>query len=104
MRNSDSTAADRQTRRGRHPAARISTSADSNDHFDFASQEIGALKIHGVNVPLTAGRGNDTDVTDTLASGILGYEWDQDLDNGSRPAHEIRMSRSTHSVTATLAS
>ena len=40
---------------------------------------------------------------DTLGSGILGYEWDQDLDNGSRPANEIRMSRSTHAVSATLA-
>ena len=35
---------------------------------------------------------------DTLASGILGYEWDEDVDNGSRPANEIRMSRSTHAV------
>ncbi len=40
---------------------------------------------------------------DTLGSGILGYEWDQDLDNGFRPTNEIRMSRSTHSVPATLA-
>ncbi|MGZ4710265.1 MAG: N,N-dimethylformamidase beta subunit family domain-containing protein, partial [Acidimicrobiales bacterium] len=40
---------------------------------------------------------------DTLGSGILGYEWDEDLDNGSRPANEIRMSRSTHAVPAKVA-
>ena len=42
-------------------------------------------------------------VPDTLGSGILGYEWDEDLDNGFRPANEIRMSRTTHAVTETLA-
>ncbi|HEY6530972.1 MAG TPA: N,N-dimethylformamidase beta subunit family domain-containing protein, partial [Acidimicrobiales bacterium] len=32
---------------------------------------------------------------DTLGSGMLGYEWDEDLDNGSRPANQIRFSRTT---------
>lgn len=35
------------------------------DHFGFVSQEIGSLKINGVKVPLTPGRGNDTNVNDT---------------------------------------
>ncbi len=31
----------------------------------------------------------------TLGSGVLGYEWDEDLDNGARPAGLIRMSETT---------
>ena len=34
-------------------------------------------------------------VDDTLAAGTLGYEWDEDLDNGSRPAGLIRPSSTT---------
>jgi hypothetical protein len=34
----------------------------------------------------------------TLQSHTLGYEWDEDLDNGSRPAGEFYMSTSTNSV------
>ena len=33
--------------------------------------------------------------TATLADGTLGYEWDEDLDNGSRPAGLIRLSSTT---------
>jgi hypothetical protein len=43
----------------------VSGSATNMDHFGFVSQEIGSLKINGVTVPLTKGRGNDTDVSDT---------------------------------------
>jgi large repetitive protein len=35
---------------------------------------------------------------DTLGSGILGYEWDEDLDNGARPAGQIRLSSTTVDV------
>ena len=35
---------------------------------------------------------------DSLGSEILGYEWDEDLDNGARPANAIRMSRTTVNV------
>jgi VCBS repeat-containing protein len=34
----------------------------------------------------------------TLAAESLGYEWDEDLDNGSRPAGLVRLSSSTRSV------
>ena len=34
----------------------------------------------------------------TLANGTLGYEWDEDLDNGYRPAGLIRLSTTTESV------
>ena len=33
----------------------------------------------------------------TLPNGVLGYEWDEDLDNGFRPAGTIRMSSTTRS-------
>jgi hypothetical protein len=33
--------------------------------------------------------------TATLADGTLGYEWDEDLDNGARPAGLVRMSTTT---------
>lgn len=33
--------------------------------------------------------------TATLTSGTLGYEWDEDIDNGFRPAGSIRMSTTT---------
>jgi hypothetical protein len=36
--------------------------------------------------------------TATLPAGSLGYEWDEDLDNGSRPVGLIRLSRTTVSV------
>src|SRR6185295_12147076 len=36
--------------------------------------------------------------TATLPNGTLGYEWDEDLDNGFRPAGLIRLSTSTYDV------
>jgi hypothetical protein len=36
--------------------------------------------------------------TATLPDGTLGYEWDEDLDNGSRPAGLVRMSSTTVDV------
>ena len=36
--------------------------------------------------------------TSTLASNTLGYEWDEDLDNGARPASEIDLSSTTVNV------
>src|SRR5262245_18644822 len=36
--------------------------------------------------------------TATLPNGVLGYEWDEDLDNGFRPAGLIRLSTSTYDV------
>ncbi len=36
--------------------------------------------------------------TATLSDGTLGYEWDEDLDNGSRPAGLVRMSSTTVDV------
>ncbi len=36
--------------------------------------------------------------TATLSAGTLGYEWDEDLDNGSRPAGLIDLSTTTESV------
>src|SRR5439155_27384328 len=38
----------------------------------------------------------------TLPNGVLGYEWDEDLDNGSRPPGIVRLSTSTYSVPAYL--
>jgi hypothetical protein len=38
----------------------------------------------------------------TLPAGVLGYEWDADLDNGFRPAGLIRLSTTTESVTGYL--
>src|SRR5439155_3826554 len=38
----------------------------------------------------------------TLPNGVLGYEWDEDLDNGSRPPGIVRMSTSTYSVPSYL--
>ena len=36
--------------------------------------------------------------TKTFAAGTLGYEWDEDLDNGSRPPGLIDLSRATYTV------
>lgn len=36
--------------------------------------------------------------TFTLPTGTLGYEWDEDLDNGARPAGLVRLSTSTYDV------
>ena len=36
--------------------------------------------------------------TKTFAAGTLGYEWDEDLDNGSRPPGLIDLSRATYNV------
>ncbi|AGA31260.1 DUF4082 domain-containing protein [Singulisphaera acidiphila] len=36
--------------------------------------------------------------TATLANGTLGYEWDEDLDNGARPAGLIQLSSTTENV------
>jgi len=36
--------------------------------------------------------------TRTFAAGTLGYEWDEDLDNGSRPGGLIRLSSATYDV------
>src|SRR5438477_8936052 len=43
--------------------------------------------------------------TATLAGGaaILGYEWDEDLDNGARPGGIVRMSSTTANVTQRIA-
>ena len=38
----------------------------------------------------------------TLPIGSLGYEWDSDIDNGSRPAGLVQLSTSTYSVTPNL--
>jgi hypothetical protein len=38
----------------------------------------------------------------TLTSGILGYEWDEDLDNGARPAGTFQLSTTTLSVNEKL--
>ena len=40
--------------------------------------------------------------TATLPVGTLGYEWDEDLDNGSRPAGLIRLSHTTENVSGRL--
>ena len=40
--------------------------------------------------------------TATLPSSTLGYEWDEDIDNGSRPAGLIRMSTATYTLTTDL--
>jgi hypothetical protein len=36
--------------------------------------------------------------TKTFAAGTLGYEWDEDLDNGFRPGGQIRLSSATYTV------
>src|SRR5581483_319512 len=40
--------------------------------------------------------------TATLPAGTLGYEWDEDLDNGARPAGTIDLSSATYKLTADL--
>ena len=40
--------------------------------------------------------------TKVMPAGTLGYEWDEDLDNGSRPAGEIDMSSATYNVSPDL--
>jgi hypothetical protein len=40
--------------------------------------------------------------TATLPEGTLGYEWDEDLDNGSRPAGNIDLSTVTYALTTDL--
>jgi hypothetical protein len=43
-----------------------------------------------------------TGSTYTMPQGTLGYEWDEDIDNGSRPAGLIHLSTSSHSLTSDL--
>src|SRR4051812_9231328 len=38
------------------------------------------------------------DATKTFAAGTLGYEWDADLDNGSRPAGVVDLSPAPHNI------
>src|SRR4029077_15009400 len=38
----------------------------------------------------------------TLTPGMLGYEWDENLNNGSRPAGLVTLSSTSQSVTAKL--
>ena len=40
--------------------------------------------------------------TATLPAGTLGYEWDEDLDNGARPAGTFDLSSATYNLTADL--
>lgn len=40
--------------------------------------------------------------TYTLPSGTLGYEWDEDVDNGYRPAGLFHLSTTTHTLTSDL--
>jgi hypothetical protein len=40
--------------------------------------------------------------TATLPAGTLGYEWDEDLDNGSRPPGLIQLSSSTRNISGNL--
>ena len=40
--------------------------------------------------------------TYSLPTGTLGYEWDSDIDNGSRPAGLFRLSTTTHTLTNNL--
>ena len=40
--------------------------------------------------------------TATLPSGTLGYEWDEDLDNGARPAGTFQLSTATYNLTTDL--
>lgn len=40
--------------------------------------------------------------TATLPAGTLGYEWDEDLDNGARPAGTFDLSTATYNLTADL--
>jgi hypothetical protein len=40
--------------------------------------------------------------TKTFAAGTLGYEWDEDLDNGFRPGGEIKLSSATYTVSPDL--
>ena len=42
-----------------------------------------------------------SNVAAQLPSGVIGYEWDEDLDNGARPAGIIRLSTIASSITAT---
>jgi hypothetical protein len=43
-----------------------------------------------------------SDATATLPKGTLGYEWDEDIDNGSRPAGLFDLSTATYKLTTDL--
>ena len=49
-----------------------------------------------------ASRRSRAGATATLPTGTLGYEWDEDLDNGSRPAGLIDLSTTTLDVSPDL--
>ncbi len=50
----------------------------------------------------TSVRNLATGATKTFAAGTLGYEWDEDLDNGARPPGLIDLSRATYNVSPDL--
>jgi Domain of unknown function (DUF4082)/Bacterial Ig domain len=50
----------------------------------------------------TAAASLNSGSTYTMPKGTLGYEWDEDLDNGSRPPGLFDLSTSTHTLTSDL--
>ena len=50
----------------------------------------------------TAVAGLSPGATATMPSGTLGYEWDAELDNGSRPAGLVRLSEATYNISGEL--
>jgi hypothetical protein len=66
---------------------------------------VNAYRLDTISVPAALGRlrfWRDTDIASlapqqsaTLTSNVLGFEWDEDVDNGARPPGLIRLSSST---------
>ena len=46
-------------------AGQVLGTSVGGDHFGFVSEEIGAMSVHGVKIPLKSGHSNDTDATNT---------------------------------------
>jgi hypothetical protein len=66
-----------------------------------------AIKVPAAFAPLrfwrnTSVAGLAPGATKTMPTGTLGYEWDEDLDNGFRPAGLIDLSRATYDVSPNL--
>jgi hypothetical protein len=88
---------------------RFSPPADGGRPENAVSGQIFTINCCAVNMVLGSADGKmrfwrntrvatlGTNATTTIGSNIIGYEWDEDLDNGSRPAGAFRLSETAGS-------
>ena len=79
--------------------------ADPENALTGTIATVGRFRNDRLNVPASYGQrrfwrntdvaGLDEGATAVLGRGVLGHEWDQDIDNGVRPAGLIRLSETT---------